>query len=132
MKMRRTMTLAATFGLSLLGLAQPRDAESPTTSAPSLAPALYYPGGAFQNEQKLIVFPASAQAFDIPLPFGLGYSAPSPDGNALYAVKLFDPTGSNTGFYKIEFGPTRAVRVAGSEGLLSVYGMGVSRTKIVV
>lgn len=126
------MTLAATFGLSLLGLAQSRDGESASTSMSSLAPAFYDPGGAFRNDQKLVVFPVAAPALTIPLPFGLGYSAPSPDGRALYGERFFDPTGPNSGLYKIEFGPTRASRVAGSEGLHSVYGIGVSRTKIVV
>ena len=118
------------FGLSLLGLAQSRDGESASTSSSALA--FYDPGGAFRNEQKLVVFPAGAQPLTIPLPFGLGYSSPSPDGKALYAQRFFDPTGTNSGLYRLEFGPTRASRVAGSEGLTSVNGIGVSRTKIVV
>lgn len=126
------MTLAATFGLSLLGLAQSRDGASATPSTYFSGPAFIDHGPAFKSEQRLVVFPAGAPVLTIPLPFGLGYSRPSPDGRALYAQRFFDPTGPNSGLYKIEFGPTRASPVAGSEGLSSVYGIGVSRTKIVV
>ena len=126
----RKLTLIGTFGLSLLGVSQSRDGDSASTSSSALA--FYDPGGPLKNEQKLVVFPAGAQALTIPLPFGLGNMAASPDGKALYAQRFFDPTGPNSGLYKIEFGPTRASRVAGSEGLTSVYGIGVSRTKLVV
>ncbi len=76
--------------------------------------------------------PTGAEALTIPLPFGLARIALSPDGKALYAQRFFDPTGPNSGLYKIEFGPTRASRVAGSEGLTSTSGIGASRNKIVV
>jgi WD40 repeat protein len=111
------------FGLSLLGLAQSRDGESH-------APAFY--DEALGNMQKLVVLPAGSQPFTIPLPFKLGNMAISGDGKALYAARLFDPKKSNIGLYKIEFGPTRASPVVGSEGLVSIYGIGASRTKIVV
>jgi len=117
-------------GLSLLGFAQAPGREF--TPKSSFAPAFYDPGGAFKNEQELVVFPPGAEVLTIPLPFGLGYSAPSPDGKALYAQRFFDPTGPNSGLYKIEFGPTRVSRVAGTERLTSVFGIGASRTKIVV
>jgi hypothetical protein len=130
MKIRQKLTLAGVFGLSLIGLAQSRDGEPATIS--SYAPAFYDPGEAFGNMQKLVVLPTGKEALTIPLPFGLGYMAASPDGKALYAAKFHDPTGSNTGLYKIDFSPTRASRVLGSEGLVSIYGIGASRTKIVV
>src|SRR5579862_4043011 len=94
-----TFILAGIVGLSLMGLAQSRDGKPASIS--SYAPAFYDPGGAFKNEQELVVFPPGAEALTIPLPFGLGYSAPSPDGKALYAQRFFDPTGPNSGLYKI-------------------------------
>ncbi len=118
------------FGLSLLGVAQSRDGEPAPAS--SFAPTFYDPGRAFKNEQKLVVFPFGAEPLTIPLPFELGYSSLSPDGKALYGQRFFDPTGPNSGLYKIEFGPTRSTSVAGSKGLSSVYGIAVSRNKIVV
>jgi WD40 repeat protein len=124
------VTLAGIFGLSLLGLAQSSNGERPSIS--SYALSFYDPGKAFGNMQELVVLPAGARPISVPLPFGLGYMAPSPDGKALYAARFFDPARSNIGLYKIEFGPTRATPVAGSEGLFSIYGIGVSRTKIVV
>jgi hypothetical protein len=107
------LTLTAMFGLSLIGLGQSRDGES--TSKSFDAPAFYDGGGAFLNEQKLVLLPAGAKPVTMPLPFGLTYIALSPDGKALYSQRFFDPTGPNSGLYKIEFGPTRASRVAGSE-----------------
>jgi hypothetical protein len=129
--MRQKLTLAAMVGLSLVGLAQLRDGEPAST--PSYAPAFLELGDkAFGDDENLVVFPASAEALTIPLPFRIGYVAPSPDGRALYAARFFDPKRSKAGLYKIEFGPTRASPVAGSEGLFSIYGIGASRTKIVV
>ena len=129
--MSQKLTLTAMFGLSLFAIAQSRDSE--LASGSSYALALYDPGEAFGVMQELVVLPTGMEALTIPLPFGLGYMAPSPDGKALYAAKFHDSTGSpNTGLYKIEFGPARASRVLGSEGLVSIYGIGASRTKIVV
>lgn len=130
-RMRQELILAGIFGLSFVGLAQSPGGKS--TPIPTYAPAFYDdPGGTFRNEQRLVVLPFGAEAFHIPLPFGLGGIAMSPDGKALYAQRFFDPTGPNSGLYKIEFGPTRASRIAGSEGISSTYGIGASRTKIVV
>jgi WD40 repeat protein len=81
---------------------------------------------------KLHVFPVDGPSFTLVLPFQLGKVAASPDGKFLYGQRFFDPTGANTGLYKIEFGPTRATRLAGSDGLTSVYGIAASSTKIVV
>jgi hypothetical protein len=128
--MRRKFTIAGMFGLSLSGLAQPRDGEPAPASSFGLT--FYDAGRALKNEQKLVVFPPGTEPLTIPLPFGLGYSSISPDGNALYGQRFFDPTGPNSGLYKIEFGPTRSSPVAGSKGLSSVYGIAVSRNKIVV
>lgn len=130
MTMWEKLTLAGMFGVSLLGLAQ-SPGEVPGNVSPS-ALAFYNPGPAFKNEQTLAVFPPSGEASTVSLPFGLGNMAASPDGEALYAQRFFDPTGPNSGLYKIEFGPTRASRVIGSEGLSSINGIAVSRTKIVV
>lgn len=131
MKIRQKLTLAGVFGLSLIGLAQSRDGEPAPISF--YAPAFYDdPGGAFRNKPRLVVLPTGAEALTIPLPFGLAGIALSPDGKALYAQRFFDPIGPNSGLYKIEFGPTRASPVAGSEGLTSTSGIGASRTKIVV
>ena len=98
----------------------------------AVAPAFYDPGPGRGDEPKLHVFPVDAQPFTIPLPFQLGKFAVTPDGMALYGQRFFDPKGHNTGLYKIEFGPTRATRLTGSEGLASVYGIATSSTKIVV
>jgi len=130
MKMRQRMMLAGTIGLSLVVLAQQRESEPSPMS--SYAPAMYEPGPDFRGAGKLVVFPTGAEPLTIPLPFGLGYSRISPDGKALYGQRFFDPTGPNSGLYKIEFGPTRSSPVAGSKGLSSVYGIAVSRNKIVV
>jgi len=128
--MSQKLTLTAMFGLSLFAIAQSRDGERASIS--SYAPAFYDTGGAFRNEQKLVLLPAGVKPVTVSLPFGLTYITLSPDGKALYSQRFFDPTGPNSGLYKIEFGPTRASRVAGSEGLASAYGIGASQSKIVV
>jgi len=96
------------------------------------APAFYDPGSVRDDSPKLQVFPLGSEPFTVALPFQLGKPAASPDGTVLYAPRFFDPSGPNTGLYKIEFGPLRATRLHGSEGLTSVYGIAASSTKIVV
>lgn len=96
------------------------------------APAFYDPGPVRGSAPKLHVFPLEGQAFTLALPFQLGTFAVSPDGTALYAPRFFNPSGYNTGLYKIEFGPTRAKALSGSEGLISINGIAASSTKVVV
>jgi WD40 repeat protein len=98
----------------------------------AFAPAFYDPGPGRGDAPKLHVFPVDGPKFTLALPFQVGNVAVSPDGESLYVQRFFDPTGPNTGLYKIEFGPTRATRLAGSKGLTSVYGITASSTKIVV
>jgi len=62
--------------------------------------------------QSLEVFPFASKAFDTPLPFAIGPFAYSPDGRALYAKVLRFGT---CGLFRIEFSPTRATPIPGSE-----------------
>lgn len=97
------------------------------------APAFYDPGGPRRADApSLHVFPADGPPFTLALPFQLGKVAVSPDGKVLYGARFFDPSGPNTGLYRIELGPIRATRLAGSIGLASVYGIAASSTKVVV
>ena len=116
-----TVVIAAWCALSLSG-------EDTGVSAP----AFYDPGPVRGDAPKLYVFPLKGESFSVPLPFQLGAFAASPDGTVLYGARFFDPSGRNTGLYKIEFGPARATKIAGSEGLASVYGIGASSTKIIL
>jgi hypothetical protein len=96
------------------------------------APAFYDAGSVGREPPKLHVFPVAGQLFTIRLPFQIGRLAASPDGKVLYGSRFFDPSEPNTGLYKVEFGPTRAAKVPGSEGLASVNGIAASSTKVVV
>jgi len=100
----------------------------------AFAPAFYDPGGppGAREAPNLRVFPVGGLSFTLAVPFQLGNIAASPDGTVLYGSRFYDPSGPNTGLYKIEFDPTRATRLNGSEGLTSVYGIAASSTKIVV
>ena len=109
--------------------AVPVDGDEPRVFAPAFCDT----GGPRRTDApKLHVFPLDGPSFTLALPFQLGKVAASPDGKVLYGQRSFDPSGSNTGLYKIEFGPTRVTGLAGSKGLASVYGIAASSTKIVV
>lgn len=127
MKAHKTLFLAGMLPVALICAVPPLGGEST-----AYAPAFYDPGPARGNTPKLFVFPVDGQSFTVSLPFQLGKFAVSPDGTVLYGPRFFDPRGRNTGLYKIEFGPMRTSRVAGSEGLASIYGIAASSTKIVV
>lgn len=101
-------------------------------SAQPYAPAFYYPGPPRGNDAKLFVFPLDGASFSVPLPFQMGKFAVTPDGKNLYGMRFFDPAGRNTGLYNIELGAMRVMKVPGSEGFASVYGIAASPEKIVV
>ena len=127
MKVRKAALVAGTFVVTFQCIAQLFGGE-----LSAFAPAFYDPGSVRDDPPKLHVFPVDAPSFTLALPFQLGKVAVNPDGKVLYAQRFFDPTGPNTGLYKIELGPTLATRVAGSKALTSVYGIAASSTKIVV
>ena len=122
----------AAFILGIVVMALQPVAPSFSAELRGFAPAFYDPGPGRANDPKLHVFPVDAQSFTIRLPFQLGNFAVTTDGTTLYGQRFFDPQGHNTRLYKIEFGPMRATRVMGSEGLTSVYGIAVSSAKIVL
>jgi WD40 repeat protein len=101
----------------------------------ALAPAFYDTGPftpGLEGPSSLHVFPLDAPRFILPLPFQLGAFAATPDGDALYATRSSWVQGwREQGLYKIEFGPTRTVKVAGSDGLGSIKALAASRVKIV-
>jgi WD40 repeat protein len=67
--------------------------------------------------QALKVFPLNAAPFEIALPFPLGAFAYGPDGYAIYATSLFDPSQPRKqGIFKIEFDPIRVNVIPGSVG----------------
>lgn len=80
--------------------------------------------------QELEVFPFDAKMFSIPLPFPLAALTYSQDGNALYASALsLDPVHHFIpSLFKIEFNPTRAISLPGSEAL-SVDSFAISSQK---
>jgi WD40 repeat protein len=98
----------------------------------AFAPAFYDPGQGRGDGPKLYVFPIESKSFAIALPFQLGKFAVSPDGTVLYGPRFFDLGGRNTGLYKTEISTSKATRIAGSEGLASIYGITASSAKIVV
>src|ERR1700733_1152116 len=122
MTVRRTMLRAGTFVMALQ-CAVPLVGAEPK----AFAPAFYDPGKGLNGSTSLHVFPLDAPKFVLPLPFKPGAFAVTPDGSALYATQLFGPLG----LYKIEFGPTREARVAGSEVLGATVSLAASSVKIV-
>ncbi len=71
--------------------------------------------------QHLKVFPLQGEAFQVPLPFELGLLAYAPNGHALYGSYLRDSfeqlkgEPGHPGIYKIEFNPTRILKIPGSD-----------------
>ena len=127
MRVRKAAFVAVTFVMAVQCVA-PLFGGEPGV----FAPAFYDPGPGRGDVPELHVFPLDGQEFTVRLPFQVGTFAVNQDGSALYAPRFFDPSGRNTGLYRIEFGPARATRLPGSEGLASIYGIAASSTKIVV
>ncbi len=128
MSMRKAAFVAATFVMAVQCVA-PLQSDEPRV----FAPAFYDPGGPRRTDAPYLhVFPVNGPSFTLALPFQLGRFAASPDGKSLYGQRFFDPSGPNTGLYKIEFSPPRATRLAGSKGLTLASSIAASSTKIVV
>jgi|SRR5579871_3825166 len=92
----------------------------------SFSPAMYTPTIGVSLE--LEVYPLDAKAFRLPLPFpvdhleGIVYS---PDGRVLYSEDRESPL-RPLKLFKVEFNPTRASLIPGSERLLAIYTFAVS------
>jgi WD40 repeat protein len=94
----------------------------------SYRPAMYMSVAGVSQE--LEIFPFDAKMFNIPLPFPLGAFTYGPDGKALYATALsLDPVNHFIpSLFKIEFNPTRAISIPGSE-VLSFNSLAISSQK---
>ncbi len=99
------------FGLEMCA----QQNESPPNAMDSYSVAVYSPGPAFLDLQRLMVYPFRGKPIAIPLPFALSRLTFGPSGEAIYAGAMIAPRRPpKPGIFKVEFNPVRATSVPGS------------------